>query len=417
MSGYNPYDNVVATIDKAAAVLGYKPSEYEVLKHPERELRVSVPVRMDDGSVRVFEGYRVQHSTVRGPAKGGIRFHHEVNDDEVRALAAWMTFKCAVVGIPYGGGKGGVVVDAATLSEREKEAITRRYTAMIAPIIGPQQDIPAPDVGTNAQVMGWFVDTYSALAGQYSPGVVTGKPIEIGGSKGRREATGRGVMFTAQNAVNAMGKKLAGMSVAVQGMGNVGSISALLLAEKGAKIVAVSDVSRAIYNKSGLDIKEICAFLNDGKRLLKDYKSDFEDITNEELLCADVDILVPAALDNQINAGNADKIRAGIIVEGANGPTTVEADEILDKKGVVVLPDILANAGGVACSYFEWVQNLQSYYWEEDQVNERLQTIMDNAFNAVWNTSKEKGVNVRTGAYLIAIKRLVDAQRLRGIWP
>jgi len=417
MSGYNPYDNVVATIDKAAAVLGYQPSEYETLKHPERELRVSVPVRMDDGSVRVFEGYRVQHSTVRGPAKGGIRFHHEINDDEVRALAAWMTFKCAVVGIPYGGGKGGVVVDPSTLSLREKEAVTRRYTAMISPIIGPQTDIPAPDVGTNAQIMGWFVDTYSNLIGQPSPGVVTGKPIEIGGSKGRREATGRGVMFTADNAVRAMGKTLEGMTIAVQGMGNVGSISALSLAEKGAKIVAISDVSRAIYNPGGLPIKEICAFLADGKHLLKDYKGDFKDITNEELLCTEVDILVPAALENQINAKNADKIRAKIIVEGANGPTTVEADEILDKKGVVVLPDILANAGGVACSYFEWVQNLQSYYWEEDEVNQKLKVIMDNAFKGVWDIAKEKKVSLRTGAYLIAIKRLVDAQRLKGIWP
>ena len=417
MSGYNPYNGVLAVVEKAAGILGYSRSEYEELKHPERTLQVSVPVIMDDGSVEVFNAYRSQHSTVRGPAKGGIRFHPSVNIDEVKALAAWMTFKCAVVGIPYGGGKGGVVVDPSKLSLREKEAVTRRYTAMIAPIVGPEVDIPAPDVGTNAQVMGWFVDTYSALAGRLTPGVVTGKPIEIGGSKGRREATGRGVMFTADNAVTALGKTLKGMTVAVQGMGNVGSISALLLEEKGAKVVAVSDVSRAICNEKGLNIKEICAFLSDGKHLLKDYTGDFKDITNEELLCADVDILVPAALENQINAGNADKIRAKIIVEGANGPTTVEADEILDKKGVILLPDILANAGGVACSYFEWVQNLQAYYWEEDQVNERLKVIMDNAFHGVWNIAKEKGVNLRTGAYLIAIKRLVDAQKLRGIWP
>jgi len=417
MSGYNPFNDVRATIDKAAGLLGYTPSEYEVLKHPERELRVSVPVRMDDGSVRVFEGYRVQHSTVRGPAKGGIRFHPDVNDDEVRALAAWMTFKCAVVGIPYGGGKGGVVVNPSALSKEEKSRLTRCYTAKILPIIGPESDIPAPDVGTNAEVMGWIVDTYSAFKGYSSPGVVTGKPLELGGSKGRKEATGRGVMITAMNAVNALGKKMDGLSVAVQGMGNVGGISAKLLAEKGAKIVAVSDVSCAVYNKGGLPIEDILAFLDEGKKLLKDYKGSAQVISNEELLSLDVDILVPAALENQINKANAEKVRAKIIVEGANGPITVEADEILDKKGVVVLPDILANAGGVTVSYFEWVQNLQSFYWDEAEVNNRLQNIMDDAFKSVWDISKEKGVNLRTGAYLIAIKRLVDTINLRGIWP
>ena len=304
MSGYNPFNDVRATIDKAAGLLGYSPSEYEVLKHPERELRVSVPVRMDDGSVRVFEGYRVQHSTVRGPAKGGIRFHPDVNDDEVRALATWMTFKCAVVGIPYGGGKGGVVVDPYSLSKEEKSRLTRCYTAKILPIIGPESDIPAPDVGTNAEVMGWIVDTYSAFKGYSSPGVVTGKPLELGGSKGRKEATGRGVMITAINAVAALGKKMDGLSVAVQGMGNVGGISAKLLAEKGAKIVAVSDVSCAIYNKDGLPIEDILSFLDEGKKLLKDYKGKAQVISNEELLSLDVDILVPAALENQINKGN-----------------------------------------------------------------------------------------------------------------
>lgn len=417
MSGYNPYDNVLATIDKAAGILGYESAEYELLKHPERELRVSVPVRMDDGSVRVFEGYRVQHSTIRGPAKGGIRFHPDVNDDEVRALAAWMTFKCAVVGIPYGGGKGGVVVDPRSLSKNEMRNITRRYTAAILPIIGPDADIPAPDVGTNAEVMGWIMDTYSVFKGHVVPGVITGKPLELGGAKGRKDATGRGVMITAQNAVNALGMKMENLTVAVQGMGNVGSVSARLLAEKGAKIVAVSDVSCAVYNKDGLDVGAILAYLDEGKNLLKDYKGNFTVITGGELLALDVDILAPCALENQINGSNAGSVRAKIVVEGANGPTTVEADKILDEKGVVVLPDILANAGGVVVSYFEWVQNIQSLYWDENQVNERLQVILDDAFKSVWAIAKEKDVNLRTGAYLIAVKRVVDAINLRGIWP
>ncbi|MCL2579713.1 MAG: Glu/Leu/Phe/Val dehydrogenase [Oscillospiraceae bacterium] len=417
MSGYNPYDNVVATIDRAAKILGYEQSDYESLKHPERELRVSVPVRMDDGSVKVFDGYRVQHSTVRGPAKGGIRFHHAVDNNEVKALAAWMTFKCAVVGIPYGGGKGGVVCDPTKLSQNEKRGIARRYTAMIAPIIGPESDIPAPDVGTNAEVMGWIMDTYSMIKGHCVPGVVTGKPIAIGGAKGRAEATGRGVMITAVNTCKALGKDIKGMSVAVQGMGNVGSISALLIEQQGAKIVAVSDVSGGVYNKNGLNIKEIVTFLDSGKKLLKDYQGDVERISNDEILLLDVDILVPAALENQINAGNAEKIKAKIIVEGANGPTTVEADEILDKKGVVVVPDILANAGGVVVSYFEWVQNIQSLYWDEEMVNTRLKAILDDSFNAVWSIAKENKVNTRTGAYLIAVQRVVEATKLRGIWP
>lgn len=417
MSGYNPFDNVVATIDRAAKILGYQQSDYETLKHPERELRVSVPIRMDDGSVRVFDGYRVQHNTVRGPAKGGIRFHHAVDNNEVKALAAWMTFKCAVVGIPYGGGKGGIVVNPTELSLNERRNLTRRYTAMIAPIIGPESDIPAPDVGTNAEVMGWIMDTYSMLKGHTVPGVVTGKPLEIGGAKGRAEATGRGVMITALNTVKALGKEIKGMTVSVQGMGNVGSISAKLLAEKGAKIVAVSDVSGGVYNKDGLNIPEIIAFLDSGKNLLKDYKGSVERISNDEILLLDVDILVPAALENQINKDNADKVKAKIIVEGANGPTTIEADEILDKKGVIVLPDILANAGGVVVSYFEWVQNIQALYWDEDMVNTRLQAILDDAFNAVWAIAQEKKVNVRTGAYLIAVKRVVEATKLRGIWP
>jgi len=418
MSEYNPFDNVVAIIDRAAKMLEYQPHEYEILKHSERELRVSVPVRMDDGSVKVFAGYRVQHNTLRGPAKGGIRYHPDVNHDEVNALAAWMTFKCAVVGIPYGGGKGGVVVDPKTLSRREMINLTRRYTAAIANILGPETDIPATDVGTTAEVMGWLMDTYSMLKGYTVPGVVTGKPIELGGAKGRKEATGRGVTITAMNAVAALGKKMENMTVAIQGFGNVGSLSAVLLAEKGAKIIAISDSKSGLYNKNGLDIPAILAHRGEKRTPLKDFKGDAQHITNEELLALEVDILVPSALENQINKDNADKVKAKIIVEGANGPTTLEADEILDKKGVVVVPDILANAGGVTVSYFEWVQNLQALTWDGEEVNNRLKVIMDNAFTSVWEIAKEKNVNLRTGAYLIAIKRIVETFKLRGeVWP
>lgn len=415
---YNPYDNVLAIVDKAASILGYVPSDYEAIKYPERELKVSIPVIMSDGEVKVFEGYRVQHSTSRGPAKGGIRFHPGVNMDEVKALAAWMTFKCAVVNIPYGGGKGGVVCDPSKLTELELRRITRRFTAMIAPIIGPDQDIPAPDVGTNAQVMSWIMDTYSMLKGHCVPGVVTGKPIPLGGALGRNEATGRGVMITTLNTLKAMNLPLEGSTGVVQGMGNVGSISAKLLYEQGIKILAVSDVSGGVYHPDGLNIPEILTFLSEKGHLLKDYNADgIKHITNEELLTLETTVLVPAALENQINADNAGNIKAKIIVEGANGPTTIEADEILDSRGITVVPDILANAGGVVVSYFEWVQNIQSVSWSEKEVNTHLKKIMDNAFEAVWNITQEKNVSLRTGAYLIAVKRVVEAKNLRGIWP
>ncbi|RGT72614.1 Glu/Leu/Phe/Val family dehydrogenase [Mediterraneibacter massiliensis] len=416
---YNPYDNVVSTVNKAAAILGYSHSDYEAVLYPERELKVSVPVCMDDGSVRVFEGYRVQHSTSRGPAKGGIRYHQNVNEDEVKALAAWMTFKCAVVNIPYGGGKGGIVCDPTTLSEEELRRLTRRFTAMIAPIIGPDQDIPAPDVGTNATVMGWIMDTYSMLKGHCVPGVVTGKPLELGGALGRSEATGRGVMITSLNVLRALQIPISGTTAVVQGMGNVGSVSAKLLHMAGMKILGVSDVSGGLYCEDGLDIPDILAYIN-AKRgnLLEGYeKENVKHITNEELLELETTLLVPAALENQIHKDNADRIRAKVIVEAANGPTSIEADEILQKKGIVLVPDILANAGGVVVSYFEWVQNIQSVSWSEEHVNEQLKAIMDQAFKAVWDISKEKDTTLRTGAYLIAVKRVVDAKNLRGIWP
>lgn len=416
---YNPYDNVLKVVQDAAAILGYSDSDIEAIKYPERELKVSIPVRMDDGTTHVFQGYRIQHSTSRGPAKGGIRFHPDVNADEVRALAAWMTFKCAVVNIPYGGGKGGVVCDPSKLSENEIRAITRRYTAAIAPLIGPEQDIPAPDVGTNPAVMGWIMDTYSMLKGHCIHGVVTGKPLELGGALGRNEATGRGVMFTTLNILKKLGIPSDGVTVAVQGAGNVGSVSAKLLHEAGLKVVAISDVSGGIYNPDGLDIPAILSYLaTDRRNLLKDFNEDgTAHISNEELLELPVTVLVPAALENQINVDNAEKIQAKLIVEAANGPTTSEADEILAKRGIEVVPDILANAGGVVVSYFEWVQNIQSVSWTEDEVNKKLKDIMDAAFESVWDLTQEKHTTLRMGAYLIALKRVVDAKSARAIWP
>lgn len=416
---YNPYDNVLKVVKSAADILGYSDSDIEAVKYPERELKVSIPVRMDDGTTHVFTGYRIQHSTSRGPAKGGIRFHPDVNADEVRALAAWMTFKCAVVNIPYGGGKGGVVCDPSKLSENEIRAIARRYTAAIAPLIGPDQDIPAPDVGTNAAVMGWIMDTYSMLKGHCVHGVVTGKPLELGGAVGRNDATGRGVMFTTRNILDKLDIPMEGTTAAIQGAGNVGSVTARLLHEEGMKVTALSDVSGGIYHPEGLDIPAVLAWLSaDRKHLLKDYQAEgVSHISNEELLELPVTVLVPAALENQINAGNAEKIQAKVIVEAANGPTTSEADEILARKGVVIVPDILANAGGVVVSYFEWVQNIQSVSWNAETVNEKLKEIMDSAFASVWKLAREKDAPLRMGAYLIALKRVVDAKSARAIWP
>lgn len=415
---YNPYQNMLNVVDRAATMLGYKPSEYETLKYPERELRVAVPVEMDDGTVRIFEGYRVQHSTSRGPAKGGIRYHQDVDLDEVKALAGWMTFKCAVVNIPYGGGKGGVAVNPSTLSHNELRRLTRRFTAMIAPIIGPDQDIPAPDVGTNPEVMGWIMDTYSMLHGRCIHGVVTGKPVEIGGALGRKAATGRGVMLNAKFILEKLGRKIQDTTVAVQGQGNVGGVAAELMDKEGFKVVAVSDISGGLYDPEGLDIPAIRKHLAVKGATLETFPAGkAQRITNAELLELPVTMLVPAALENQINGSNADRIRAEIIVEGANGPTTNEADEILDRKGIVIVPDILANSGGVIVSYFEWVQNIQSVSWNEEEVNAKLFEIISRGFEGVWEISREKNVSLRTGAYLIAVKRVVEAKKLRGIWP
>ncbi len=414
MAKYNPFDNFVAVMDKAAGVMGISEEDYLTFKYPERELKVALPVRMDDGSLKVFEGFRIQHSTLRGPAKGGVRYHQNVNVDEVRALSAWMTFKCAVAAIPYGGGKGGIVCRPREMSKGELERLTRTYIDKISAIISPYTDIPAPDVGTNAQTMDWMVDEYSKLKGESVYGIVTGKSIEIGGSKGRNEATGRGVCFVTLEMMKKYNMKPEDCKIVIQGMGNVGSISAKLLAEEGAKIIAVSDVSCAIYNENGLDIAGIYKYLDSGKNLLDGYTGDCKRITNAELLELPCDILIPAALENQITAENADRIKAKIVIEAANGPTSVEADEILNKKGVKVLPDILSNSGGVIVSYFEWVQNLQNFYWEEDDVNAKLKRQIVGAFNDVFDAREKYDCTFRVAAYIVALNRLVTAKKLRG---
>ena len=415
---YNPYENVISTIKNAAEVLGLDECDYIATMYPERELKVTFPVRMDDDSVRMFEGYRVQHSSSRGPCKGGVRFHQDVNIDEVKALAAWMTFKCAVVGIPYGGAKGGIKVDPSTLSRRELERMTRRYTAMIGPIIGPEKDIPAPDVNTNGEVMGWIMDTYSMLKGHAVPGVVTGKPLEIGGSLGRPEATGRGVMITLRETLKSMNMQPENVKVAVQGMGNVGGVSAKLIHEMGACVVAVSDVSGGVYCPKGLDIEAVRIYLSKKGNLLENYEAEeVQHITNDELLVLDVDVLVPAAMENAITEDIAKNVKAEIIIEGANGPTTVAADAVLDEKGVVVVPDILANAGGVIVSYFEWVQNIQSLVWHEEEINKTLNRILCNAIEEVFKLQQEKDISLRTAAYALALDKLVRAKKIRGIFP
>ncbi|MDD5017403.1 MAG: Glu/Leu/Phe/Val dehydrogenase [Eubacteriales bacterium] len=411
------FEQVIETIDNAAKIMGLSENDIVFLKHTERELTVNLPITMDDGSGQVFKGYRVQHSSLRGPCKGGLRYHEDVTLQEVQALAAWMTFKCAVVNIPYGGSKGGIEVDPSKLSDKELERLTRRYTAAILPLIGPEKDIPAPDVNTNSTVMGWIMDTYSTFAGYTVPGVVTGKPIDIGGSLGRNSATGRGVMFMTREIMHRLGKPLIGAKVAIQGFGKVGSMAAMLLENEGAKIVAVSDVSTGIYSADGLNAEELINYTSDGgrARLLKDYENKkAKKITNEELLELDVDILIPAATENQLTEDIADKIRATVIVEGANGPTTNEAEKILKRKGIMLVPDILANAGGVIVSYFEWVQNIQSLMWDEEEIHRAQERIMIRAFNDVWNCSKEKEVSLREGAYIVAIDRLLRAKKIRG---
>lgn len=415
---YNPFQNMLNVLDDAAKRLDLSENDYVTLRHSERELVVAVPVVMDDGRTEVFTGYRVQHNSTRGPCKGGIRFHQEADLDEVKALAAWMTWKCAVVNIPYGGAKGGIKCNPAKMSEAELKRMTRRYTAMILPILGPERDIPAPDVNTDGKVMSWIMDTFSMLKGYAVPGVVTGKPVEIGGSLGRKEATGRGVMLTLLQFLEKMGLEKEGMTVAVQGFGNVGSVAAKLLQEKGFKVVAISDSSCALYKKDGIDVEAAIAFSERNNRLLTGYQeAGVELISNEQLLALDTDVLVPAALENQIRQENVDSIRARIIIEAANGPITTYADEILHQKGIIVIPDILANAGGVVVSYFEWVQNAQSFMWDEDYINNNLGKVMKKAFEEVWQVHLEKEVPMRVAAYMVALDRVVNAKKLRGIFP
>lgn len=415
---YNPYQNMLNVLEAAASKLKIPQSDYEALKYPERELKVSIPVQMDNGSVKVFEGYRVQHSSTRGPCKGGIRYHHDVDLSEVKALAAWMSIKCAVVDIPYGGAKGGVCVDPRELSRGELERLTRRYIAMILPIIGPERDIPAPDVNTDGEIMGWIMDTYSTFMGYAVPGVVTGKPLDIGGSLGRPEATGRGVMISTEQIISVMKIDKKSARIAVQGAGNVGLTTARLLAEKGYKIVAISDVSGGIYSDKGLDIADVCAYLATKGNLLENYnKAGISHIGNDALIICDCDILIPAALENQITAQNAGDVKAKVIIEGANGPTTNEADEILEKRGVTIVPDVLANAGGVVVSYFEWVQNIEHLMWNYERVNTLLEEIMTRAFGEVLELSKAHKTSMRMGAYMVALGRLVNAKKIRGIFP
>ncbi len=419
MKKYDPYQSFIEVLEKAADMLALEKSEYSSLEFPERELKVSIPVEMDDGSLQTFEGYRIQHSSHRGPCKGGIRYDTEVNCEEIKALAAWMSFKCAVANIPYGGAKGGVKVDVSSLSKNELKRLTRRYTAMILPIIGPETDIAAPDVNTNAEIMGWIMDTYSFIKGRTVPSVVTGKPIEIGGSLGRFAATGRGVMIATLEIMRRLGVSVEGKRVVVQGFGNVGSIAAQLLEEKGCIVVGASNKTGAIYNRQGLNLKSLFEYLEDDKdRDLAGFdQPDTVHMSNQELLLQSCELLIPAAMENQITEENADKIQATLIVEGANGPTTPAADKILEQKGVTVIPDILANAGGVIVSYFEWVQNIQSLTWDEDEVNENLERIMLRACGEVWDKADEKETSLRMGAYMTALQRLVAAKKIRGIFP
>ena len=412
----NPFVSAKEHVDRVGKLLGLEDCVIELLKSPRRELGVNFPVKMDNGCIRIFSGYRVQHNSARGPCKGGIRYHPNVTLDEVRALAMWMTWKCAVVGLPYGGAKGGVICNPKELSKGELERITRRYTSEISIIIGPQEDIPAPDVYTDAQTMAWIMDTYSMGVGYSVPGVVTGKPIEIGGSKGREEATSRGVMYIAQEAARVKGMDLKGARVAIQGFGNVGWNAARLLhQEGGAKIITVSDSSGGIYNEKGLDPLSVSEHKKKTGSV-QNYQGA-RNITNEELLELDCDVLVPAALENVITKENAPQIKAKIIVEGANGPTTPEADRMLSDKGIMIMPDILANAGGVTVSYFEWVQDLQFFFWTTGQINERLKEIMTNAFARVHEVAESKKVDHRTAAYMLALKEVARAFELRGVYP
>jgi len=414
----NPFDIAVQQIESAAKRINLDPNILEFLKKPKRELIVAVPVKMDDGCLKVFTGYRVQHCDAKGPYKGGIRYHPDVTLNEVRALAVWMTMKCAVVDIPYGGAKGGVACNPKEMSQGELERLTRRYTAMIYDIIGPHKDIPAPDVYTNPQTMAWIMDTYSQIRGVRTPEIVTGKPINIGGSEGRETATSRGLIFCVREAAKHIGLKLKGSTAAIQGYGNAGSNAAIFLHEMGCKIIAVSDSKGGTYNPNGIDPIKILEHKKKTGSVIK--FEGCKNITNEELLELECDILVPAALENVITRTNAAKIKAKIIAEAANGPTTPEVGEILykkGKKGILVIPDILANAGGVTCSYFEWTQNLNREHWSKEEVDHKLEQKMVRAFEDVLKVSREYGIDMSSAAYVLAVSRVADAIKTLGVWP
>ena len=413
-SGGSIFNAMLQEFDGAARLLGLDPGIWKILTNPKRQIAVSCPVQMDNGEIEVFTGYRVQYNITLGPAKGGIRYHPDVTLDEVTALAAWMTWKCAVAHVPFGGGKGGIICDPTRMSRRELEALTRRYVAEIIDAIGPDKDVPAPDVNTNDQIMAWVMDTYSMHVGYTATAVVTGKPIEMGGSLGRREATGRGVMIVTREAAKHLGLDINGATVAVQGFGNVGSVSADLLAKIGAKIVAVTDWKGGVHNPAGLDIVKMLDFAKQHKTI--DGFPGGDPIDNEQLFGLDVDVLVPAALENQITMENAPIIRAKIVAEGANGPTTPEAHRHLHERGIFVIPDILANAGGVTTSYFEWVQDRHGYFWEEEEVNHRLEAKMVEAFRDVLDTSVRYKTDMRTAAYIVAINRVATVTRMRGMY-
>jgi glutamate dehydrogenase (NAD(P)+) len=413
-SGRNVFEAMLQEFEGAARLLNLDPGIWKILTKPKRQIIVACPVQMDNGAIEVFTGYRVQYNITLGPAKGGIRFHPDVTLEEVSALAGWMTWKCAVAQLPFGGGKGGVICDPTTMSKRELEALTRRYTAEIIDAIGPEKDVPAPDVNTNEQVMAWFMDTYSMHVGHTSTAVVTGKPIEMGGSLGRREATGRGVMIITRESAKHLGFSLKGARIAIQGFGNVGSVAADLLSQMGAKIVAVTDWKAGVHNANGLDVKTLLAH-NAQHRSIEGFKGA-EPITNEALFKLDVDVLIPAAIERQITSANVADVKAKLIVEGANGPTSPDAHKALHARGVFVVPDILANAGGVTVSYFEWVQDRHGYFWPEKEVNERLEAKMVQAFNVVLETAERYNVDMRTAAYIVAINRVATVTMMRGMY-
>jgi glutamate dehydrogenase/leucine dehydrogenase len=404
-----------AQLDRVAGKLRLEADIHERLRHPRRALIVSIPVRMDDGNTEVFQGYRVHHSTVLGPTKGGLRYDLEVNLGEVTALAMLMSWKCALVGLPYGGAKGGVRCNPRALSLREREHLTRRYTTEVMLFIGPDLDIPAPDLGTDEQTMAWMMDTYSMTQGKSVPGVVTGKPLIVGGSAGRREATGRGIVYALYRAIRHLGQQMRDLKVVVQGFGNVGSVAARLLWREGALIVGVSDVNGGIWNPRGIDLRQLEAHVAEAGTV--GGFPDIEPVSNTELLERPCDVLIPAAVGSQLRADNADRIKATIVVEGANGPTTPEADVILRDRGVTVIPDILANAGGVIVSYFEWVQGLQYYFWRESEITARLQEVMTRAFNRVWTLGEKEGTDLRTAALMEGIRRVAEGYKVRGLYP